>query len=73
MASSYKPSSGATTTYPQGLRGTPYVIKVDIDYPEKNWEFEVTFVHQIIHAGGPVKAFQFKNKSGLQKSAIGRL
>jgi hypothetical protein len=50
-SSSDKPSSGATTAYPQGLRGNPYVIKVDIDYPENNQEFEVTYVPQIIHAG----------------------
>jgi hypothetical protein len=50
MASSNESSSGATA-YPQGSPSNPYVIKVDFKLPKSNWEFEVTFVSPIIHAG----------------------
>jgi hypothetical protein len=43
MASSNEPSSGATA-YAQGTPSNPYVIKVDIKFPENNQEFEVIFV-----------------------------
>jgi hypothetical protein len=78
MASSDEPSSGATA-YPQGSRCNPYVIKVDIKFPENNREFEVTFIPRIILSlesstlGGAAEAFVFERNWGSPTSTIMKL
>jgi hypothetical protein len=66
---SNEPSSSGAKVYPQGSRGNPYVIKVDIHYPESNREFEVTFVPRIIHAGWSREGFCIRKELGISEES----